>query len=240
MNRDAVYIPRILKHEGGFVDHPKDPGGSTNRGVTIGTLKRLGIDVDGDGDSDIADLRNLRESDAVRVFKLFYADKVQADLLPIGLDYAMTDFAVNSGPSRAAKHLQRILGVEQDGDIGPKTLATVAACDTVALIHSLSDSRLRFLRALDTWPTFGKGWQRRVDEVRRGALADAALAIETTPKLSPTQVDVSKPPKIEHDAPVMLTKPTVKETAPKISQERPSILAQIIAAIVAILKGLKK
>jgi len=81
--------------------------------------------VDGDGDSDIADLRNLRESDAVRVFKLFYADKVQADLLPIGLDYAMTDFAVNSGPSRAAKHLQRILGVEQDGDIGPKTLAKV-------------------------------------------------------------------------------------------------------------------
>jgi len=68
MSRASVYIPRILKHEGGFVDHPKDPGGATNRGVTIGTLKRLGIDVNGDGDSDIADLRNLRESDAVRVF----------------------------------------------------------------------------------------------------------------------------------------------------------------------------
>ena len=173
MTRAEIYIPRILKHEGGFVNHPRDPGGATNRGVTIGTLKRLGIDVDGDGDSDITDLRHLRESDAVRVFKLFYADKVQADLLPTGLDYAMTDFAVNSGPARAAKHLQRILGVEADGDIGPKTLAKIADCDPKALITSLCDSRLRFLRGLDTWRDFGRGWQSRVDAVRREALADA-------------------------------------------------------------------
>ena len=172
MTRAEIYIPRILKHEGGFVNHPRDPGGATNRGVTIGTLKRLGIDVDGDGDSDITDLRNLREPDAVRVFKLFYADKVQADLLPVGLDYAMTDFAVNSGPGRAAQHLQRILGVEADGDIGPKTLAKVADCDPKALITSLCDSRLQFMRGLDTWHDFGRGWQSRVDAVRRDALAD--------------------------------------------------------------------
>lgn len=227
MNRAAIYIPRILKHEGGFVDHPKDPGGATNRGVTIGTLKRLGIDVDGDGDSDITDLRNLRESDAVRVFKLFYADKVQADLLPIGLDYAMTDFAVNSGPSRAAKHLQRILGIEQDGDIGPKTLAKVSACDPAALIASLSDSRLRFLRALDTWPEFGRGWQRRVDDVRAAALADAKQSLTTAPapKLPPTQVDVIETPKTEHVAPVA---------------SKPSFLAALVAAIMAILKGAKR
>lgn len=204
MSRASVYIPRILKHEGGFVDHPKDPGGATNRGVTIGTLKRLGIDVDSDGDSDIYDLRNLRESDAVRVFKLFYADKVQADLLPIGLDYAMTDFAVNSGPSRAAKHLQRILGVDQDGDIGPKTLAKVAECDPAALIASISDSRLRFLRALDTWPTFGKGWQRRVDDVRKDALADVKQSLT----IKPAPDHVKETPKIEHVAPVVLTKPS--------------------------------
>jgi lysozyme family protein len=186
MNRAEIYIPRILKHEGGFVNHPRDPGGATNRGVTIGTLKRLGIDVDGDGDSDLADLRNLRESDAVRVFKLFYADKVQADLLPIGLDYAMTDFAVNSGPSRAAQHLQRILGVEADGDIGPKTLAKIATCDAKALITSLCDSRLRFLRGLETWRDFGRGWQSRVDAVRRDALADAAAPIIGMPIPEPT------------------------------------------------------
>ena len=184
MNRAEIYIPRILKHEGGFVNHPRDPGGATNRGVTIGTLKRLGIDVDGDGDSDITDLRHLRESDAVRVFKLFYADKVQADLLPAGLDYAMTDFAVNSGPGRAAQHLQRILGVEADGDIGPKTLAKIADCDPKALITSLCDSRLQFMRGLDTWRDFGRGWQSRVDAVRREALADASAP----PSLQKTQI----------------------------------------------------
>ena len=219
MSRASLYIPRILKHEGGFVNHPRDPGGATNRGVTIGTLKRLGIDVDGDGDSDLTDLRNLRESDAVRVFKLFYADKVQADLLPPGLDYAMTDFAVNSGPSRAVKHLQRILGVEQDGDLGPKTLARVAECSPAALITSLSESRMRFLRGLDTWGDFGRGWTARVDDVRREALADAALLDHIRPNAAPqakpnhipgagkkVSPRVSETPKREHDAPIMSAK----------------------------------
>jgi lysozyme family protein len=192
MSRAKIYIPRILKHEGGFVDHPRDPGGATNRGVTIGTLKRLGIDVDGDGDSDITDLRNLRESDAVRVFKLFYADKVQADLLPPGLDYAMTDFAVNSGPSRAVKHLQRILGVEQDGDMGPKTMAKVWDASATALIVALSESRMRFLRGLDTWDDFGRGWTARVEGVQRAATADASAQTPVAP-LSPNPVADSRP-----------------------------------------------
>ena len=192
MNRAAIYIPRILKHEGGFVNHPRDPGGATNRGVTIGTLRKLGIDKDGDGDSDIADLRLLTEADAVAVFKRFYADAVQADLLPVGLDYAMTDFAVNSGPGRAAQHLQRILGVEADGHIGPKTIAALAGTLTPALINALCDSRMRFLRGLPTWPDFGRGWTARVEAVRREALADAAL----TPKpvaVSPAPDTVVKP-----------------------------------------------
>ena len=203
MSRANIYIPRILKHEGGFVNHPRDPGGATNRGVTIGTLKRLKIDVDGDGDSDLVDLRNLREADAVRVFKLFYADKVCADLLPPGLDYAMTDFAVNSGPSRAVKHLQRILGVEQDGDIGPKTLARVAECSPTALIVSLCEGRMRFLRGLDTWDDFGKGWTARVESVRRDALADAAV-VSPSPKpvaASPRSDPVTKSPVIPHSSP---------------------------------------
>jgi lysozyme family protein len=173
MNRAAEYMPRILKHEGGFVNHPQDPGGATNRGVTIGTLRKLGIDKDGDGDSDVADLRLLSEADAAAVFKRFYADPVQADLLPRGLDYAMTDFAVNSGPTRAAAHLQRILGVKDDGHIGPKTLAAVAGRDVADMIRALGESRLRFLRGLKTWQTFGKGWQARVDSVTRDAIADA-------------------------------------------------------------------
>lgn len=181
MKRYQEYMPRILKHEGGFVNHPKDPGGATNRGVTIGTLKRLGIDKDGDGDSDVVDLRLLTADDAAKVFKRFYGDAVQADLLPRGLDYAMTDFAVHAGPPRAAQHLQRILGVTADGHIGPKTLAAVAKRDPEDLIRALHASRLRFLRGLATWATFGKGWQRRVDEVLKEALEDADTPFTADP-----------------------------------------------------------
>ena len=192
MSRAGLHSPRSLKHEGGFANHPGHPGGATNRGVPIGTWRKHGIDKDGDGDSDIADLRALTEADAVAVFKRFYADAVQADLLPIGLDYAMTDFAVNSGPGRAAQHLQRILGVEADGHIGPKTIAALAGTSAPALINALCDSRMRFLRALPTWPDFGRGWTARVEAVRRDALADAAL----TPKPvadNPAPVSVVKP-----------------------------------------------
>ena len=185
MKRYQEYMPRILKHEGGFVNHPKDPGGATNRGVTIGTLRRLGIDKDGDGDSDVVDLKALTADDAALVFKRFYGDAVQADLLPRGLDYAMTDFAVNSGPTRAAQHLQRILGVPDDGHIGPMTLAAVAKRDTAELIEALHQSRLRFLRNLKTWATFGKGWQARVDDVRKHALDDAAEPIFADPGFTP-------------------------------------------------------
>lgn len=166
----ASSLKKVLVHEGGYVNHPDDPGGPTNKGVTIGTLRRLGIDVDGDGDSDIADLKGLRPQDLERVYKPFYWDAVRADLLPPGLDYAMFDFAVNSGPRRAAEHLQRILVVEVDGDVGPKTLAAVAKRDPVELINALCDSRMRFLRGLRGWKPFGKGWTRRVTELQADAL----------------------------------------------------------------------
>lgn len=196
----ARALPLILKHEGGFVNHPKDPGGATNKGVTIGTLKRLGIDVDGDGDSDIVDLRNLRQQDVERVYKIFYWDALKADHLPSGVDYAVSDFGVNSGNSRAAKHLQKVVRVPQDGDIGPKTLAAVAKMDPQDIVNGLCDSRMRFLRGLSKlWPTFGKGWTRRVAEVRAVALAWA----ENGPH-------VTKTPKIEHEPPFVLTpSPTV-------------------------------
>ncbi|MFN7185425.1 MAG: glycoside hydrolase family 108 protein [Alphaproteobacteria bacterium] len=159
-----------LHHEGGWSDHPKDPGGATNMGVTIGTLKRLGIDVDGDGDSDIADLRKLRPVDVERVYRAFYWDAVRADLLPAGVDIAVFDFAVNSGPARAARMLQLAVGAADDGDIGPQTLAALAKKAPGSVVSAVSEKRLRFLRSLKTWGTFGKGWQRRVEEVERAAL----------------------------------------------------------------------
>lgn len=215
MTRYKEYMPRILKHEGGYINHPKDPGGATNRGVTIGTLRRLGIDKDGDGDSDVIDLKLLTADDAATVFKRFYGDAVQADLLPRGLDYAMTDFAVNSGPTRAVEHLQRIIGVKIDGHIGPATIAAVAKRDPAELIEALHQSRLRFLRNLKTWKTFGKGWGARLDEVRKHALTD----------IKAKQVDAVIP----------TPKPVAVSRAPDADAK--GFWATLIVAILGILKG---
>lgn len=163
----------VLKHEGGFVNHPADPGGATNLGITIGTAKRYGIDMDGDGDTDIIDMKKLTVAAASKIYRGEYWNKVGGDLLPSGLDYAVFDFGVNSGVSRAAKFLQGLLGVTQDGAIGPKTVAATEGKNVADLINKLCDNRLAFMKSLSTWKTFGKGWSSRVAGVRTAALAMA-------------------------------------------------------------------
>lgn len=203
-----------LHHEGGWSDHPKDPGGATNMGVTIGTLKRLGIDVDGDGDSDIADLRKLRPVDVERVYRAFYWDAVRADLLPAGVDLAVFDFAVNSGPARAARMLQLAVGAADDGDIGPQTLAALAKKAPESVVSAVSEKRLRFLRSLKTWGTFGKGWQRRVQEVEQAAL------------------ELAQAPPVKKPA---------AETPPPVKDARqPTAWAAFVVWILSLIKGSKK
>jgi len=167
MTRAEICIPRILTHEGGYVDHPRDPGGATNRGITLATFLRY---IMPGGTRD--DLRALSEAQAVVVYRRRYWDAVLADMLPVGVDYAVADFAVNSGPARAAKCLQRVVGAVPDGRVGPKTLAAVAARDGRDVVNGLCDARMAFLRRLRSWGAFGRGWTRRVEDVRRDALAD--------------------------------------------------------------------
>lgn len=178
MRRNAEdCLSRILKSEGGYVNNPKDPGGATNMGVTIGTLRQLGMDLNGDGDIDVTDLKLLTKADAIKVFRHFYWDKVEADLLPGGIDYATADFAVNSGPARAAIHLQRVLGVEADGHVGPITIEAARKANPEDVVLELCASRLRFMRQIRhrktgelLWNTFGNGWKARVDRVRAYSL----------------------------------------------------------------------
>src|SRR5690606_10266721 len=111
----------VLKHEGGWADHPADPGGATMKGVTLATYRAC---INKNGTKD--DLRNITQAQLEKVYREQYWNKVRGDDLPSGVDYAVFDFAVNSGPSRAIKYLQRILLVPQDGIIGPQTMAALA------------------------------------------------------------------------------------------------------------------
>ncbi|HEX9595297.1 MAG TPA: glycosyl hydrolase 108 family protein [Anaerolineales bacterium] len=188
----ARSLTAVLAHEGGYVDHPRDPGGATNLGITIGTAKANRMDLDGDGDVDKADVRLIKPADAGPVYKTRYWDTVRGDDLPAGVDYAVFDFAVNSGPARAAIYLQEIVGVAPDGKIGPLTILAVADWDSVALIEALCAKRMGFLKRLSTWPTFGKGWSARVTGVLRLA-KDMAITMPERPPVPATSTPVSAP-----------------------------------------------
>ena len=155
----AESLQHVLKHEGGFVNHPDDPGGMTNLGCTKKVWEEhCGHPV------DEKTMRNLSPADVAPLYKRKYWDKIQGDELPSGVDYIVFDAAINSGPGRAAKWLQACVGVEPDGGIGPKTLAAVTAFDAKQLLEDYSKRRLSFLLDLPTWGTFGKGWTKRVQE----------------------------------------------------------------------------
>jgi len=158
----------VLLSEGGYVDHPKDPGGATNMGITLATLKSWrGKAV------SKTDVKNLTKAEALAIYKARYWGAVRGDDLPEGLDYAVFDYGVNSGPARAAKALQTLLGVTADGVIGPQTLAALKGRSTVKLIEDLTAQRQRYVRRLKTYATFGKGWENRIADVaaKAGKLA---------------------------------------------------------------------
>jgi len=159
-------LEMVLKHEGGFVDHPEDPGGATNKGITHKTYS----DFLGRPLEDVGELKNISDDHVQLIYKQGYWDKVKADDLPSGLDFAIFDWAVNSGPGRAAKALQKVVGATADGAIGPKTLEAVEAADAAETIKAVADEREAFYRGLRTFNTFGKGWLRRNKETRDFAL----------------------------------------------------------------------
>ena len=154
----------VLKNEGGYVDNPSDPGGATNLGCTKATWESwVGHPVTKD------DIEALTPNDVMPLYKVKYWDTIKGDDLPEGVDYAVFDFAINSGPSRAAKALQSVLGVATDGSIGPATLAALEEANARDVATRTCEARLAFLQSLPTYDTFGKGWSRRVAEVEKSA-----------------------------------------------------------------------
>ena len=174
----------VLAHEGGWSDHPSDPGGATMKGVTLATFRRYVKPT-----ATKTDLRNITDDQLATVYRRHYWNAVSGSELPDGVDYAVFDFAVNSGPSRAAKYLQKVVGTPQDGRIGPATLKAVRAKMHATVIHELCDDRMAFLKRLDTWKTFGKGWTRRVTDVRTEALRMASSPIPTPKPEQPAKIE---------------------------------------------------
>lgn len=174
--------PLLLAHEGGYSNDRQDPGnwtsGKAGRGVFLGTNYGIAAPtlVAWRGSATISDMKALTRDEALEIYKAQYWDTVKADELPAGVDYAVYDYSVNSGPGRAAKELQRVVGAKVDSVIGPATLHRIRTCGLTAgeIIDGLCDRRLAFMKSLRVWSRYKNGWSRRVSEVRAKAKAFGA------------------------------------------------------------------
>lgn len=159
----AKCLAQVLKYEGGYVDHPKDPGGPTNKGVTQAVYDAWRKN----NQQPLQSVRYITDTEVGAIYRREYWDRICGDDLPSGVDFAVFDYAVNSGVSRAAKTLQAVVGVTQDGQIGP---ATIQATKTYVAM-SVTNKRLAFMQSLSIWSTFGKGWSARITDVKNQILA---------------------------------------------------------------------
>lgn len=153
MSRFDECLKEVLHHEGGFVNHPRDPGGATNKGITIATFRRYYPGA------SVADLRNISDYQVKRIYKAGYWEPIDGDGLGPGVDLAVFDLAVNSGVSRAKKMFRGVMHLHRKDD--------------KLLVNELCDNRLAFMKRIrggSLWKTFGRGWSRRVDRIRKMSL----------------------------------------------------------------------
>lgn len=164
-------LAHVLRHEGGYVDHPDDPGGATNFGITLATLQGWrGLSV------TKADVRALTRGEAGAIYKARYWVQCRCGELPEPVAFIVFDAAVNHGASRAARLLQEALGVGADGRIGPVTLAAANSAEPVALLTEIAARRMVLYANLAHFRTFGLGWSRRLMGTLVGALPTSLAA----------------------------------------------------------------
>ncbi len=173
----AAALARLLVHEGGYTNHPADPGGPTNFGITIYDYRKYVKP-----DATAADVRAMKLNEAKAIYRSKYWNAQRCDELPAGVDYAVFDYGVNSGIGRSGKVLRRCLRLaDNTSAVSEAVVAAARAADAQALIVAICDERLRFLRSLRTWNVFGRGWGARVAEVKAFSLQ---LAAGTAPRVA--------------------------------------------------------
>lgn len=152
MNFDQAF-DKLLGHEGDYVDHPADPGGATRWGVTERVARANGY---------TGDMRDYPVEHAKAIYRSAYWDAVRADELPEAVRYAVFDAAVNSGVRQAITWLQRAVKVMDDGRIGPQTMLAVKTSNHEVTLRRMLSQRLKFMTHLPNWPSFSRGWARRI------------------------------------------------------------------------------
>jgi len=167
MSRFPRAYEAVRVHEGGFVDHPDDPGGRTNKGVTQRTYdswrRRRGYAP--------KDVLHISDDEVRAIYRGQYWSPVRGDDLPAGIAYLVFDAAINSGPGRAIRWLQSEIGAKVDGVVGEETIGLAREAEPRALIRRYNARRLDYVRGLPHWRTFGRGWRARIEEVTAQALA---------------------------------------------------------------------
>jgi len=175
-DRFEACLDHVLAAEGGFVNHPSDPGGATNMGITLRTLSEFR-----EAEATEADIRALTRDEAREIYRARYWNPMRCGEMPAGIDLMVFDFGVNAGPGRSVRTAQRCAGAAADGAVGPATLAALRARGTADVVERMAEARLAYYRGLPTFPVFGRGWARRVEAVRRTALAMADAAGKAVP-----------------------------------------------------------
>ena len=163
MTFDEIF-ERLIAHEGGYVNHPRDPGGETNWGITKNTARANGYQ---------GEMRNLSRERAKAIYKAAFWDRAKADQYHAAIGFQLFDAAVNHGIGNAIRMLQRAVGVADDGVIGAVTLAAINQMDVSDVLVLFNAERLAFYANLSTFATFGRGWTRRVVGNLRYAAKDA-------------------------------------------------------------------
>lgn len=182
-------MAQVFVHEGGYGNHPSDPGGPTNFGITINDARMYWKPT-----AAADDVRNMPKSVASDIYDKHYAAPMRYNDLPAGVDYTVLDYGINSGIGRSGKVLRRVCSLsDTDWHVTDEVIAAVNKRNPLDLINAINDERLRFLKSLKTWPVFGQGWERRVREVRTLSLNMARKAPVIVQNNDPVQGKGSVP-----------------------------------------------
>lgn len=185
MSRFDVCLAETLKWEGGWSNHPHDTGGATMRGV-IQRVYDAWRERNGLARRTV---RQIEEHELQAIYRENYWQVVHGDELPPGLDLCVFDYGVNSGPFLAVMHLQEVLGINQDGHMGPVTITAAMAADPAETVRKLCARRRKFVRQIKSYPTFGKGWNRRIDGIEQICGGMCGVPIKGTPVVAMADAD---------------------------------------------------